>query len=233
MDTASIDYGLAFMTGILGSGHCVGMCGSLVSAFFIKCGDNQQGPLGIMPYLSYHLARISVYALIGTAAALLGLALTSTGIIGKAQGIMQIIAGVVVIILGLDLLGYSLLRVHAIRVPAALFHRFFMAATRRGLVAGAALGGAINGLMPCALTLAVAVKATSVNAPVQGTLLMLAFGVGTLPSMLFVSALFGRLGTRMRGILLKGAAVFVIALGVNTILQGVRFFAVMKNLPNW
>lgn len=42
-------YALAFMTGLLGSGHCLGMCGGLVSAFFMKL--NARGP---WPYLTYH-----------------------------------------------------------------------------------------------------------------------------------------------------------------------------------
>jgi sulfite exporter TauE/SafE len=59
---------------------------------------------------------------------------------------------------------------------------------------------------------------------------MLAFGAGTLPSMLSASFLFGKLGPRLRGWLLKGAALFVIALGVSTLWQGVRFFLVMFKL---
>ena len=36
---AEFSYWLAFMTGVLGSGHCLGMCGGLVSSFFIRLGD--------------------------------------------------------------------------------------------------------------------------------------------------------------------------------------------------
>jgi hypothetical protein len=60
--------------------------------------------------------------------------------------------------------------------------------------------------------------------------LTLAFGAGTLPSMLSASMLFGKLGPRFRGWLLKGAAPFVIALGVSTLWQGLRHFLVMVKL---
>lgn len=246
---AELDLTLAFMAGILGSGHCVGMCGSLVSAFFLKLSNNPTpdgapggdgagtastaGVAGYLPYVAYHLSRVSVYALIGTLAALLGLALTSTGIIGKAQGILQILAGSIVILLGLDILGLKAFQIPILRVPVGLFRGVFLKATEKGPVTGAAMGGVLNGFMPCALTLAMAVKATTATVAWEGTLVMLAFGLGTLPSMMFVSLIFGKLGAKIRGLLLKAAAIFVIGLGVSTLWQGVTFFNVMKNLPNW
>ena len=86
-------YALAFMTGLLGSGHCLGMCGGLVSAFFLKL--QARGP---WPYLAYHAARVAVYAMVGLLAALLGAVLVSTGRIGLAQGVLQIVAGAIVIL---------------------------------------------------------------------------------------------------------------------------------------
>lgn len=218
-------YALAFMTGLLGSGHCLGMCGGLVSAFFMKL--QARGP---WPYLAYHAARVAVYAVIGLLAALLGAVLVSTGRIGLAQGVLQIVAGAIVILLGLDLLGVSPIRNAYGFAPVAWLRRQFMEASRKGPVVGALIGGAINGLMPCSMTMAMAVQATTAPSPPEGMLLMLAFGAGTLPSMLSASWLFGRLGPRLRGWLLKGAALFVIALGVSTLWQGLRYFLVMVKL---
>jgi hypothetical protein len=218
-------YALAFMTGLLGSGHCLGMCGGLVSAFFMKL--QAKGP---WPYLTYHAGRIAIYAVVGLVAALLGAVLVSTGRIGLAQGVLQIVAGVIVILLGLDLLGVSPIRNAYGFAPVAWLRRQFMTATQKGPIVGALIGGAINGMMPCSMTMAMAVQATTAPSPSEGMLLMLAFGAGTLPSMLSASFLFGKLGPRLRGWLLKGAALFVIALGVSTLWQGVRFFLVMFKL---
>lgn len=229
MDT-SLDYGLAFTAGLLGSGHCVGMCGALVSAFFVRMGEAGKG---VLPLVGYHGARIGMYSLVGVIAAALGMALVSTGIIGKAQAVLQILAGALVILLGLEILGVLPFRLPSIGLPAAAARRIFATAGQRGPVWGAALGGVMNGLMPCALTLAVAVKATAADHPLQGGALMLAFGLGTLPSMVFVSLVFGRLGAKLRGLLLKGAALVVIVLGIGTLLQGIRFFEIMIRLPNW
>ncbi len=222
---AEFSYWLAFMTGLLGSGHCLGMCGGLVSAFFMKLNAK-----GVAPYLAYNAARLAIYAVVGLIAALLGTVLVATGRVGLAQGVLQIVAGLVVILLGFDLLGLSPIRNSIGFVPMAWLRRQFAAATQKGPVVGAAIGGAINGLMPCSMTMAMAVQATTAPSPPEGMLLMLAFGAGTLPAMFSASFLFGKLGPRLRGWLLKGAALFVIALGLSTLWSGVRFYLVMYKL---
>lgn len=228
MDTAAFSLGAAFMTGLLGAGHCLGMCGGLVSAFFMKVGAGKTAPFHAI--LVYHLARITVYAIVGLLAALLGAVLVSTGRLGLAQGILQIVAGLVVILLGFDLLGLSPIRNAYGFAPLAWLRKQFMTATQKGPLIGSLIGGAINGLMPCSMTMAMAVQATTAPTPPEGMLLMLAFGAGTLPAMLTASVLFGKLGPRLRGWLLKGAALFVIALGMSTFWQGLRFFLVMFKL---
>jgi sulfite exporter TauE/SafE len=201
------------------------MCGGLVSGFFIKLGAK-----GVWPYLAYHGARVSLYAVVGLIAAAIGAVLVSTGQVGLWQGALQIVAGIVVILLGLDLLGVSPVRNRLGFAPIAWLRKQFTLAVQKGPVVGAMIGGAINGLMPCSMTMAMAVKATTAPSVLEGGLLMLAFGAGTLPSMLSASFLFGKLGPRLRGWLLKGAALFVIALGVSTLWQGLRYYAVMRSL---
>jgi len=222
---AEFSYGLAFMAGLLGSGHCLGMCGGLVSGFFMKI--RAAGPA---PYLAYHGARLAVYALVGLVAAGLGTVLVATGGVGLAQGLLQIVAGLLVILLGIDLLGLSPIRNRLGFAPLAWLRRQFVAATQKGPTIGALIGGAINGLMPCSMTMAMAVQATTAPSLPEGALLMLAFGAGTLPSMLSASVLFAKLGPRLRGRLLKGAALFVILLGASTLWQGLRFYLVMVKL---
>ena len=222
---AEFSYWAAFMVGLLGSGHCIGMCGGLVSGCFMKLKA-----VGPWPYAAYHVSRISIYAGVGLIAALLGTVLVASGMTGLAQGVLQILAGAIVILLGLDLLGVSPIRNAYGFAPMAWLSRQFMTAAQKGPVLGAAISGAINGLMPCSMTMAMAVKATTAGSPPEGMLLMLAFGAGTLPSMLFASVLFGKLGPRLRGGMQKLAALFVIALGVATLWQGVRFYLVMYRL---
>jgi sulfite exporter TauE/SafE len=87
--------------------------------------------------------------LIGLIAAALATVLVQTGSFGRLQGLLQIIAGLVMILLGLDLLDVSPWRNALGFAPLAWLRHQFVAATARGV-----LPGAINGLMPCSMTLA-------------------------------------------------------------------------------
>jgi hypothetical protein len=214
------NYGLAFMAGVLGSGHCLGMCGALVSGYFMKAGPSRT----YFPYFVYQLARIFVYTMVGFAAAALGVVLVSSGMFGKFQSILQMFIGTVVIILALGILGWIPFQGSVRLIPMNLLRRGYAESRTKGPILGATIAGLLNGLMPCPLTFAMAVKATSATTIMEGGLLMLTFGAGTLPTMLFVSLAFGKMSAHFRGLMLKSAALIMIVMGCNTIYMGMSFY---------
>ena len=214
------DYGLAFMAGVLGSGHCLGMCGALVSGYFMKAGPSRS----YLPYFVYQLARIFVYTMVGFAAAALGFVLVSSGVFGKVQSILQMFIGSVVIILALGILGWIPFQGSVRLLPMTLLRRGYAESRTKGPILGATIAGLMNGLMPCPLTFAMAVKATSATTIMEGGLLMLTFGAGTLPTMLFISVAFGKMSAHFRGLMLKSAALIMIIMGSNTIYMGMSFY---------
>jgi hypothetical protein len=214
------DYGLAFMAGVLGSGHCLGMCGALVSGYFMRSGASRS----YLPYFVYQIARIFVYTLVGFAAAALGVVLVSSGVFGKVQSILQMSIGAIVIILALGILGWIPFQGSVRLIPMKLLRRGYAESRTKGPILGATIAGLLNGLMPCPLTFAMAVKATSATTIMDGGLLMLTFGAGTLPTMLFVSVAFGKISAHFRGLMLKSAALIMIIMGCNTIYMGLSFY---------
>ncbi|MDO9107288.1 MAG: sulfite exporter TauE/SafE family protein [Methylovulum sp.] len=214
------DYGLAFMAGVLGSGHCLGMCGALVSGYFMNAGPSRN----YLPYFVYQIARIFVYTLVGFIAAALGVVLVSSGVFGKMQSILQMFIGTVVIILALGILGWIPFQGSVRLIPMKVLRKAYAASRTRGPLLGAMIAGLLNGLMPCPLTFAMAVKATSATTIMEGGLLMLTFGAGTLPTMLFVSVAFGKMSANFRGLMLKSAALIMIVMGCNTIYMGLSFY---------
>jgi sulfite exporter TauE/SafE len=217
---AGFDYGLAFMAGVLGSGHCLGMCGALVSGYFMNAGKTKS----YLPYFFYQFARIFVYTLVGFAAAALGVVLVSSGMFGKVQSILQISIGVVVIILAFGILGWIPFQGSIRLLPMKWLRKGYSASRTRGPILGASIAGLLNGLMPCPLTFAMAVKATSAPSILEGGALMLTFGAGTLPTMLFISFAFGKMSANVRGLMLKLAAFIMIAMGCNTIYMGLMSY---------
>lgn len=214
------DYTLAFMAGVLGSGHCLGMCGALVSGYFM----NVSGKKSYLPYFAYQMARVTIYVLIGLLAASLGVVLVSGGLFGKFQSILQMFIGSVVILLALGILGLIPWQGSIKLLPMDLLRKGYAKARSKGPVLGAIIAGFLNGLMPCPLTFAMYVEATSATSIAEGGLLLLAFGAGTLPTMLFISVAFAKMGSSLRGFMMKSAAVIMIFMGLNTIFKGWSFY---------
>jgi sulfite exporter TauE/SafE len=220
-------YALAFMTGLLGAGHCLGMCGGLAGGFAVH-HSHWRKPL---PLLGYHGSRIAVYVLLGALGAVLGRTLVQTGALGKFQGQLIILAGLVIIALGIGVAGlWSRLapRRCSPRTTTQPLHRM----TLWRLQLAPMIAGVVNGLVPCSLVFSVAIRATATADPVQAGLLMLCFGLGTLPAMGAVTALSGYIGCRAHGIAQRLAGIAVIALGAWTVYEGVIFYQVMSGLAN-
>ncbi len=220
MAASGFDYTLAFLAGFLGSGHCLGMCGALVSGYFMQLGGHKS----YLPHLAYQLTRITVYISIGMLAASFGVVLVSSGDFGKFQSLLQMLIGTVVIVLALGIVGIIPWQGSMKLIPMTLFRKGYATARSKGPVVGAMMAGFLNGLMPCPLTFAMYVEATSAVSIPQGGALLLAFGLGTLPMMLFISLAFTRLGANVRGKMLKAAAVIMVFMGLNTVYKGASFY---------
>lgn len=214
------DYTLAFIAGFLGSGHCLGMCGALVSGYFMNAGKHRS----YLPYFVYQMARISVYTLVGFAAAALGVVIVSSGLFGKIQSLLQMFIGLVVIVLAFGILGWIPFQGSVKLLPMPLLRKGYARSRTQGPIAGALLAGLLNGTMPCPLTFAMAVKATTAATIYEGGALMLAFGAGTLPMMVFISVAFGKMSADLRGLMLKSAALIMVFMGSNTFYRGLSFY---------
>ena len=114
------------------------------------------------------------------------------------QSILQMFIGAVVIILALGILGWIPFQGSVRLLPMNLLRRGYAESRTKGPILGATIAGLLNGLMPCPLTFAMAVKATSATTIMEGGLLMLTFGAGTLPTMLFVSVAFGKMSAHFQ-----------------------------------
>lgn len=218
-----VGYSLAFATGLLGAGHCLGMCGGLNGGLFLRYGAFP----GVPQILAFHGARVGLYGLLGAGGALAGRVLTQSGLFGKAQGLLLILAGLLITLLGLHLLLWG--RTTRTANPGTLL---VAPPTPTRMDWRPLATGLVNGLVPCGLVFSVAVKAAATANPVQAALLMLAFGAGTLPAMATLSLFAAWAGTRMRGLMVRLAALTLTLLGLWTLYEGWVFFDVMRGLAN-
>ncbi len=216
---------MAFATGLFGALHCLGMCGGLAGGFFVQ----RQVQSRLAPQLQYHASRILTYVLLGMAGAWAGRSLAQTGLTGKVQGILMIGAGLLILVLGLRML--LALPQQASRTPT---HGLEVRLESKPRLARPwpLLLGTLNGLVPCSLVFSIALKAAATGDPGRAGLLMLAFGLGTLPMMAAVTGLGAFIGARLRDLSARIAGGLVAALGLWTCYEGYLFFDIMRGLAN-
>jgi sulfite exporter TauE/SafE len=183
-----VSYFAAFLVGLLGGVHCVGMCGGIVGALSLGLPREVRDSRRMLPYLlAYNLARITSYTLAG---ALLGgvgyLAAHWSGLRHVQLG-LQLLAALFMIALGLYLAGWWMGLGRLERAGGRIWRhieplgRRFLPVRTPGQ---AFLLGLLWGWLPCGLVYSVLVWSISRGDAVEGGLLMLSFGLGTLPTLL-------------------------------------------------
>lgn len=199
-------YFSAFIVGLLGGVHCVGMCGGIVGAlsFNIKTQQNMSASL-LKILLGYNLGRLFSYTLAGAIMGGIGWAATHWLDIRQLQMLLQIFAAVFLMLLGLYLAGWWPLLVHLEKLGGHLWKqiepvgRKYIPATRWH---HALILGMLWGWLPCGLVYSVLIWSVSAGSFYQGALLMLCFGLGTLPNLLAMGVFAQQLNqfVRRRGI---------------------------------
>jgi hypothetical protein len=174
----------AFLAGLLGGAHCVGMCGGIVAAMSFQSGGRKQ-PISF--HLGYNLGRIASYTLAGALAGLIGSAAFLSDTLLPVQTTLYILAQVILILMGLYLAGLSRAVLWLEKAGSGLWNRLqplFGKLLPIRDFPGAVVAGAVWGWLPCGLVYSVLVTALASGRAASGALLMLAFGLGTLPNLL-------------------------------------------------
>ena len=217
---------MAFATGLFGALHCLGMCGGLAGGFFVQ----RQVQPRLAPQFIYHASRLFIYALLGMAGAWAGRSLAQTGLTGKAQGILMMGAGLLILVLGLRMFLARPRRPS--QAPTRGLEVRLEPMTRPPRPWSPLLFGTLNGLIPCSLVFSIALKAVATGDPGRAGLLMLAFGLGTLPMMAAVTGFGAFVGARARDFSARIAGGLVAILGLWTLYEGYSFFDIMRGLAN-
>lgn len=203
----------AVSMGFLGGVHCAAMCGGIVGAVSLRGAKP-----GITLQLAYNSGRILSYAAAGLLAGAVGSAGALVGGLLPAQMVLFVIANAIVVLLGLHVAGWGRLLGHVESAGGALWRavqplglRFLPADTS----AKALRLGLVWGWIPCGLVYSTLALALASGSPQRGALVMLAFGLGTLPNLLAAGLIAQRVRPALK---LKWVRSFagglIVALGV-------------------
>ena len=205
----------AFIFGLLGSFHCVGMCGPI--AFMLPV-DRSNSVKKISQIFAYHIGRLFAYSLIGLFFGLIGKSLYIFGM----QQQLSIAIGVLMIVIVL--------------IPSQTINKYnfskpiyqLISKVKSGL--GSALKkktadtfltiGFLNGFLPCGLVYMAVFASMAMQNALQASLYMMLFGLGTIPLMTTAIYLGKFLNSSIKQRIQKAIPVFVVIIGLLFILRG-------------
>lgn len=207
----------ALTIGLVGSFHCIGMCGPIAIALPLK---NQSWFTRTLSALLYNLGRSVTYGIMG---AILGL--VGTGF--KMMGVQQWISIIMGIIMILSVLFPLVFRKYfntegfaqglTTKLKSA-FQKMFSIRSYTSLF----VIGIINGLLPCGLVYMALAGAIVTGTVAGGAIYMIAFGLGTIPIMLSLSLLGNMASVKLRNKIRRIIPIFIIIIGILFILRGMN-----------
>ena len=189
----------ALTAGLLGGVHCAAMCGGIVS---LTCTPGPDGRARTVSYpLAYNAGRITSYIVAGALAGAVGQAGVALRGGMLAQHLLMFLMGVTLVVVALNVAGVRPVS-RGIEAAGSLLWRQVQPLSRRFLPVTRpwqALGlGAIWGWLPCGMVYAVLLMALASGSAAEGALILAAFGLGTLPNLLAISASVGHLRRSMQ-----------------------------------
>lgn len=206
----------AFVTGLLGSAHCFGMCAGISGLFAVNASVaslRTQMPMAI----AYNGGRVLSYVLLGVVVAVLGQTIVNA--IPTVAAPVRLASGLLIVFVGLQVaFGWRFLAPLE-KAGARIWNRIAPAAKRLLPVTSIpkSLGlGLLWGWLPCGLVYSVLLLAATTANAMQGGLVMLAFGLGTMPAMIATGISASRLAHFMNRKRLS-AGLLIVLLGTLTL----------------
>lgn len=205
-----------FTLGLVSSAHCIGMCGGIMGALTMAIPADAKVQRWIM-LVVYNLGRITSYTVMGLLAGFFAEQFAALG----GGVILRVVAGALLIAMGLYLADWwrGLTRLETLgRYLWVYIQPFGKHLMPVNSIPKALFLGALWGWLPCGLVYAALATATTQPAPVLAATAMLAFGLGTLPSVLVAGIATQKLAYVLQQRKIRiGLALIIIVFGLWTI----------------
>ncbi len=228
----SLDFFSAFIIGLLGSGHCIAMCGGITTMLTSalpsnKYDKNQQIPVNnqnqdtpqtskLTLVICYNIGRIASYSIIGAIVGFTGSIAAKN--IGMPLAGLRMFSAVFIVLLGLYL-GQWLMWLNRVETLGKRLWKYISPLAQKVIPVSSptkALSlGAIWGWLPCGLIYSTLTWALASGSLVTGAGIMLFFGLGTLPALLTISLSFDSIKNLLvKPTLRKMMALMLITFGI-------------------
>ncbi len=216
-----LDYFLIASLGFVGSfGHCAGMCGPLAVSFSLSSHDQEKWWASFWFHLLLNLGRITSYGLVGIALGSFGSLLFTA----KLKQIIALVTGLLLIWLGITRINPNLLPklpvIHPLqgKLHQSLGSAMSQVATKNNWWTPAVLG-LFWGLIPCGFLYVAQITAAETGNLFAGAMIMVAFGLGTMPTMLTLGISASRISADRRSQLFRLGGWITLIIGMLTIFR--------------
>lgn len=209
-----VEIWLAFSIGLAGSGHCLGMCGGIVTAVALSRRDAAAADR-LLFNLLYHAGRICTYTILGLIVGLVARA----GMVDALKPALKwlfLAANLFVAAIGIfTALGVRSLGISSLDGSGWGFLKDQLSRLTKSMSLLAAVpSGLLMGLLPCGLVYGVLISAATSGSALKGGGMMLAFGCGTLPALLAYGQVASTLSALGRGAFQRCMGSIVALLGI-------------------
>ncbi len=221
-----IEWWLIITIAFAGSfGHCIGMCGGFIVAYSsTKIDASMSHGAQLIRHGAYNIGRVSSYVVLGMFFGALG-ALMSLSM--ELHGILFIFAGIIMIITALGMFGLSRL-IHLLERGFSnnpVFKAFFSRLIKSKSIGSFFALGVMNGFFPCGFVFFFAAKAAASASVIDGGLIMAAFGLATVPTLLALGqsvSFFKEIAFRQT--MNRIAALAILIYGLYSVYYGLAYF---------
>jgi sulfite exporter TauE/SafE len=213
----------------VGFGHCIGMCGPIVISMSLNFTVSNR----VWPQVLYHIGRVTTYSLLGGIMGVTGSFAMVTSQIAHIQKGVLVFSGILIIFMGI-LMGGWLTKFSCFKNGSGMqtfFSKIFgsLVALKSSLAYFPL--GLVLGLLPCGpvYTVLIASARAGMDAPdvysgfMKGMVLMLAFGIGTIPALLLVGRMAQIGWFRQRFGIYKLASIIMVGVGIYFVIRGIRY----------
>ncbi len=208
-------YITALIFGLLGSFHCVGMCGPI--AFMLPV-DRSNSLKKIVQISAYHFGRILAYSIIGLIFGVIGKSLYIFGLQQKLSIVIGVLM-IVVVLFPFKKIGQNFI-VNPIYKTVGFVKKQMGQALKKKTADTFLTIGFLNGFLPCGLVYMAVFGAIATGTAWQGSLYMAFFGLGTIPLMTTAIYLGKFLNTQVKQRIQKAIPFFIVIIGALFILRG-------------
>ncbi len=221
-----IEWWLIISIAFAGSfGHCIGMCGGFIVAYSsTKIDASMSRTAQFVRHGAYNIGRVSSYVILGMIFGAIG---SLFALSMEMHGTLFIFAGIVMIVTALGMFGLSSL-IHALErgfSSNVLFKTLFSRLIKSKSIGSFFALGVMNGFFPCGFVFFFAAKAAASASIVEGGLIMAAFGLATVPTLLALGqsvSFFKEIAFRQT--MNRIAALAILLYGLYSVYYGLAYF---------